>query len=160
MIEKFEKDLNKYYGKLDKQSKVSAKDVAKANTGENNKGVNTVQDAEQKTEAYHADKAAGKETELVKAVEEAIGKNKEPISEPTNKVKGVSSNSNEGNSALRDVESTAKALEGLAMGSPRKIIEAAKSIDKIEYVEEQEARDIIESYTHYKSGNQKSPATR
>ena len=62
--------------------------------------------------------------------------------------------------ALKDVESTAKALEGVAMDSPQKIIEAAKSIDKIEYVEEQEARDIIESYTHYKSGNQKSPATR
>ena len=31
---------------------------------------------------------------------------------------------------------------------------------RFEYVEEQEARDIIESYTHYKSGNQKSPATR
>jgi len=77
MIEKFEKDLNKYYGKLDQQGKVSAKDVAKANTGENNKGVNTVQDAEQKTEAYHADKAAGKETELVKAVEGLLGKKEE-----------------------------------------------------------------------------------
>jgi len=64
------------------------------------------------------------------------------------------------NPALKDVESTAKALEGVAMISPQKIIQAAKAIDKIEYVEEQEARDIIESYTHYKSGNQKSPATR
>jgi hypothetical protein len=64
------------------------------------------------------------------------------------------------NDALKDVESTAKALEGVAMDSPQKIIEAAKSIDKIGYVEEQEARNIIESYTHYKSGNQKSPATR
>jgi GNAT superfamily N-acetyltransferase len=61
---------------------------------------------------------------------------------------------------LANVEATTKALEGVAMGSPQKIIQAAKAIDKIEYVEEQEARDIIESYTHYKSGNQKSPATR
>ena len=80
MIEKFEKDLNKYYGKLDKQSKVSAKDVAKANTRENNKGDGTVQTAEQKTEAYHADKAVGKETELVKAVEDLLQKNKPTIS--------------------------------------------------------------------------------
>ena len=60
---------------------------------------------------YNKAKEDGSNPELVKAVEEAIGKNKEPISEPTNKVKGVSSNSNEGNSASRDVESKKADIE-------------------------------------------------
>ena len=53
-------------------------------------------------EAYHADKAAGKETELTKAVESLLSK-EQPT--PTTQ--------SESNPALRDVESTAKALEGL-----------------------------------------------
>ena len=63
------------------------------------------------SEAYHKAKSDGSNPELVKAVEEAIGKNKESISEPTNKVKGVSSNSNEDNSASRDVESKKADIE-------------------------------------------------
>jgi DNA-cytosine methyltransferase len=62
--------------------------------------------------------------------------------------------------ALRDVESTAEALEGVNNKNPQEIIDASKKIDKVEYIEEGEAREIIESYTHYKSGNSKSPATR
>ena len=67
--------------------------------------------ARQVAEAYHKAKSDGSNPELVKAVEEAIGENKEPISEPTNKVKGVSSNSNEDNSASRDVESKKADIE-------------------------------------------------
>ena len=63
------------------------------------------------SETYHKAKADGSNPELVAAVEGLLGKPTEQP-KPTNKVKGVSPNSNEDNSALRDVESTAKALDG------------------------------------------------
>jgi hypothetical protein len=71
------------------------------------------------SEAYHKAKADGSNPELVEAVEDLLQKNKSTISkeqtEPTKKLaEGVSSNSNEGvNPALKDVEATAKALEGV-----------------------------------------------
>ena len=96
----------KYYNKDYSWLEDLANEIEKISKG-------TTTDVKSISEAYHKAKADGSNPELVKAVEEAIGKSKEPISEPTNKAGGVSSNSNEGNSALRDVESTAKALEGV-----------------------------------------------
>jgi hypothetical protein len=99
------------------------------------------------SEAYHKAKADGSNPELVKAVESLLSKEQTPAKEvaPASK---------------EQIESTTKALEGLNNKTPQEIIDASKKIDKVEYVEENEAREIIESYTHYKSGNSKSPATR
>lgn len=142
MIEKFEKDLNKYYGKLDQQGKVSAKDVAKANTGENNKGVNTVQDAEQKTEAYHADKAAGKETELVKAAEDLSAPKVAPTTNTEGETQTTEAQLQEFGVPEQDIKPVTNVLTAMVDGLRKAGLTAAKTVGEFVGIGKGKQQDI------------------
>jgi len=62
--------------------------------------------------------------------------------------------------ALKDVESTAKALADINEVNHRPLEVIAEKLYQPKYIKESEARDIIESFTHYKQGSNKYPATK
>jgi len=59
-----------------------------------------------------------------------------------------------------DVEATAKALESLNETDHKTVEDINDKLYQPKYVEENKAREVIESFTHYKSGSNKYPATK